>query len=419
MQQIPELNVLFQRFAIALALGLFIGVEREMEKAETFAGIRTFPLISTMGCMVAMLNDLFVPWVFVASFIILGAFVLTAYIFIGSSGSFGITTEISSLLAFIFGALVWWQMTELAAALSVVTVLLLAAKKPLEDLARRIGQRDLIAALQFAVITLIILPILPDKTYGPLNVVNFHDIWLLVILIAGINLIGYILIKIFGSHQGIGLSGLLGGLVSSTALTVSFTRRSRNEQHLSPALSVGIILASSIMFIRVLILAFSVNASLGRILFFPIASIGLIGFFGCGYLWYFQIRKGNKEEGVADVEATNPLELWQAIQFGVLFGVILILAKGAQIYFGTTGVYLSSLLAGLTDVDAITLSLAKLEGSSIPTTIAIQGITIGALANTVAKALITTTGAPALRCNALPIFGAMTVTGIIVSFILI
>jgi uncharacterized membrane protein (DUF4010 family) len=318
-----------------------------------------------------------------------------------------------------FGALVWWKMTELAAALSVVTVLLLASKKPLEDLARKIGHRDLIAALQFAVITLIILPVLPDRTFGLLNVINFRDIWLFVILIAGINLIGYILIKIFGSHQGIGLSGLLGGLASSTALTVSFTRRSRNEQYFSPVFALAIILASSIMFIRILVLAFSINVSLGRILLLPIVTIGVIGLIGCLCLWFFQIRETGQKEGAADVAVTNPLELWQAIKFGLLFGVILLIAKGAQVYFGTAGVYLSSFLAGLTDVDAITLSLAKLGGNSIEMTVAAQGITLAALANTLVKALIAATGAPALRRYSLPIFGIMIIAGILASFVLI
>lgn len=419
MTEIPELQVLFHRFGIALALGLFIGVEREMEKAGTFAGIRTFPLISMLGCLAAMLNDLFIPWIFVATFVILAGFVISAYFFIGSANAPGITTEISSLLAFLFGALVWWHMTGLASALAVVTVLLLAAKRPLEGLAQRIGQRDLNAALQFAVITLIIFPVLPDKTYGPLNVINFHDIWLFVVLIAGLNLIGYVLIKSLGSQQGIGLAGLIGGIGSSTALAISFSRRSRSEVGLGIEFSFGIILAATVMFIRVLVLTFSINASLGKMLVLPVASAFIAGLLGCFYLWFSQIKRKAREGGTATVAITNPLDLWQAIQFGVLFGVIIFIAKAAQVFLGTAGVYLSSFLTGLTDVDAITLSLAKLEGSTIAMHVAAHGIILAALTNTGVKALITAAGSPQLRRHALPIFAIMLGVGLAVSLLMI
>ena len=418
MTEIPELQVLFHRFGIALALGLFIGVEREMEKAGTFAGIRTFPLISMLGCLAAMLNDLFIPWIFVATFVILAGFVISAYFLIGSANAPGITTEISSLLAFLFGALVWWHMTGLASALAVVTVLLLAAKRPLEGLAQRIGQRDLNAALQFAIITLIIFPVLPDKTFGPLNVINFHDIWLFVVLIAGLNLIGYVLIKILGSQQGIGLAGLIGGIGSSTALAISFSRRSRSEAGLEIEFSFGIILAATVMFIRVLVLTFSINAALGKMLVLPVASAFLAGLLGCLYLWFFQIKRKAREGGTATVAIANPLDLWQAIQFGVLFGVIIFIAKAAQVFFGTAGVYLSSFLTGLTDVDAITLSLSRLEGSTIAMHVAAHGIILAALTNTGIKALITAAGSPQLRRAALPVFAVMLGVGLAVSLLM-
>jgi len=418
MPELPELAILFQRFGVALGLGLLIGVEREREKGSAFAGIRTFPLITLMGCAAAMLNDLFAPWSFAIIFLILAAFVLVSYIFTGSAGAPGITTEISSLLGFLFGALVWWRMTELAAALAVVTVLLLATKKPLERLSKRIGRKDITAALQFGVITLIILPILPDQTYGPLDVINPREIWRMVVLIAGVNLVGYALVKIMGAQQGIGVAGGLGGLVSSTAVALGFSRRSQDEERLAPELALGIVLASTIMFIRVLVEAFTINVSLGRILLAPIASAGGVGLLGCAYLWFSQRKK--PQQAQERVEASSPFELWPAIQFGLLFGVILFISKAAQEFAGTAGVYLSSAVAGLTDVDAITLSLSNLAGDAITITVAAQGITLAALANTAVKGFITATvGAPALRRYTLPIFAAMIVTGIIVSFVLI
>ncbi len=416
MPDLPDLAILFQRFGIALGVGLMLGVEREREKG-TFAGIRTFPLISLMGCAAAMLGDHFAPWSFVVSFAILAAFVLASYIVTGSAGAPGITTEIASLLVFVYGALIWWQMTELAAALAVVTVLLLATKKPLEKLSQRIGQQDIAAALQFGVITLIILPILPDQTYGPLDVLNPRRIWQMVVLIAGINLVGYALIKVMGSQQGIGLAGLLGGLASSTATTLSFSRHSREEPRLAPELALGIVLASTIMFIRVLVVVFAINSSLGSILLVPIASAGGVGLLGCAYLWFRQQKKATDAKEQEQISANNPFELWPAIRFGLLFGVILFISKAAQESFGTAGVYVSAAVAGLTDVDAITLSLSNLAGSAVSETAAAQGITLAALANTAVKAfLAAVTGAPSLRRYTLPIFGAMIATGMVVSF---
>jgi uncharacterized membrane protein (DUF4010 family) len=401
MSDLPGLAILFQRFAIALGLGLMIGVEREREKGEgSFAGIRTFSLITLMGCAAAMFNDLFAPWSFAVIFFVLASLVVASYALTASAGAPGLTTEVASLLGFLYGALVWWRMIELAAALAVVTVLLLATKKPLEQLSQRIGPQDITAALQFGIITLIVLPILPDQTYGPLDVLNPREIWRMVVLIAGINLVGYASIKILGSDQGIGLEGL------------------------SPALALGIVLASTIMFARVLLEAFTVNPALGRILLAPIASAGGVGLLCCAYLWFTQFyrQRGRPQDGPQKehVEASNPFELWPAIQFGLLFGFILFISKAAQEYAGTAGVYFSSAVAGLTDVDAITLSLSNLAGDAITEIVAARGITLAALANTSVKgAIAATAGSAGLRRFTLPIFVAMIVTGVVVSFVLI
>ncbi len=415
MTEAPDLLVLFQRFGIALALGLIIGIERELEKSEAFAGIRTFPLIALMGCTAAMLNEYFAAWSFVAAFLVLAAVVITAHIHTTTPRS-GITTEIAAFLCFLFGGLVWWQMTALAAALAFVTVLLLATKKPLETLSRKIAQQDIAAALQFGVITLIILPILPDRTFGPLDVINPHTIWLMVVLIAGINFVGYILIKILGAQQGIGLTGLLGGIASSTAVTLGFARRSHTEQKLAPEFALGIVVASAVMFIRVLAEAFTVNRAVGKMLLIPIGSAGLVGLLCCACIWF--VRK-KKVEVTENLKAENPFELWPALLFGLLFGLILLIAKAGQVYWGTTGVYLSSIITGLADVDPITLSLSSLAGDTISTTVAARGITLAALANTAVKMLITCSGALSLCKYSIPIFSAMILTGLVVSFTLI
>ena len=418
MSSIPDLTILFQRFGIALALGLIIGVEREKEKSEAFAGIRTFPLIAVMGCTAAMINDVFAPWVFAVCFMSLVSMVITAHIFTASQRQ-GITTEVAAFLCFLFGGIVWWQMTALAAALAFVTVLLLATKKPLEDLSRKIGQQDIAAALQFGVITLIVLPILPDRTFGPLDVINPHTIWLMVVLIAGINFIGYVLIKTLGARHGIGLTGLLGGIASSTAVTLGFTRRSQKDRDFAPEFALGIVLASAIMFIRVLVEAFTVNPAVGKVLLVPISCAGGVGLLCCFFVWYLRRKKAETPLQKESVKASNPFDLWPAILFGLLFGIILFVAKAAQVYLGTAGIYLSSVITGLSDVDPITLSLSNLAGDSISTTVAARGITLAALSNTSVKMLITCTGASSLIKYSLPIFSAMIITGLLVSFTLI
>jgi len=418
MSSIPEITVLFQRFGIALVLGLIIGIEREKEKSEAFAGIRTFPLISLMGCTGAMISQLFIPWIFAAAFVTLAALIITAHILAYPSRK-GITTEIAALLAFLFGGLVWWQMTPLAAALSFVTVLLLATKEPLEKISQKIGQQDIAAALQFGLITLIILPVLPDRTFGPLEVLNPYNIWLMVVLIAGINFVGYILIKILGAKQGIVLAGILGGIGSSTAVTLSFTAKSKKETGLAPLFALGVVLASAIMFIRVLAEAFTVNPSVGKILLIPVSFACLSGLLCCVFVWFIKLKKIEKPSEKEDIKTSNPFELWPAIFFGFLFAVILLVSKGAQVLFGTSGIYLSSIITGLTDVDPITLSLSNLAGETITDTVAARGITLAALSNTLVKMLITFTGAPKLIKYSFPIFSVMILTGLVVCFVLI
>lgn len=419
MQPIPELTILFHRFAIALGLGLLIGVERESEKSGTFAGIRTFPLISLMGCTAALINGVFAPWVFAVALIILAAVVITAYIHTASPRSHGITTEIASFLSFLIGGLVWWEMSPLAAALAVVTVLLLTSKEPLEALSHKIAHQDIATALQFGIITLIVLPILPDKAYGPLAVLNPHTVWLMVVLIAGINFVGYVLIKTVGPQKGIGITGLLGGFASSTALTLGFSRHSRSDSQLSPEFALGIVFACAIMFIKVLVETFTVNPSVGQLLLIPIGSAGCAGLLCCVFLWFIRRRQPLAIPDMEHVKASNPFALWPAILFGLLFACILFISKAAQVYLGTGGLYLSSILAGLADVDPITLSLSNLAGDTISTTVAARGITFAALSNTAVKMLIACTGAPGLMKHSLPIFVLMIGTGLVVSFTLI
>lgn len=415
MPDTPELSELITRFGIALAIGLLIGIEREREKPGVFAGIRTIPLISILGCASAMISDQFVPFMFPVSFAVVAAFVLRSYAITGTSASPGITTEIASLLSFILGGLVWWELGVFAAAAAVVIVLLLAAKDPLHHLSEQVGHKDIIAALQFGILTLVILPILPDRTFGPLAVLNPRTIWMMVILIAGVNLVGYVLAKALGSNQGITLTGVMGGFASSTALTISFARRSRAEAPLASSFALAILIASTIMFARILVIVASISAPLGRALLVPMAIIMGVGVSICLGVWFGLRREPDHKSQAGQIEIANPLEIRSALQFGLLFGAILFVSKAAQVFVGSSGILLSSMIAGLADVDAIALSLSNLADSgTISTQIAARGIILAALSNTAMKTLLVAfIGVPALRRNVAPAFGIIIVAGLL------
>jgi len=261
--------------------------------------------------------------------------------------------------------------------------------------------------------------VLPDQTFGPLDVINPYTIWLMVVLVAGINFVGYILIKTLGARQGIGLAGLLGGFASSTALTLGFSRRSRTEPALTPEFSFAIVVASAVMFARVLVEVFAVHPAVGRLLLLPLCCSGASGLLCCVVLWFVRRSCGPADASSAQqVSVRNPFELWPAVWFGLLFGGILFIARAGQVYFGNAGVYVSSVAAGFADVDPIALSLSNLAHADLNEIIAARGITLAALANTCVKMLITLIGGMALFRYCFPIFGVMIATGLFVSFVL-
>jgi len=399
-----ELIGLFGKFGMALAIGLLIGVEREREKAGSFAGIRTFPLITIAGCATAMLGKFSVEWLFAAGLLAMTALSFKA--FYTSETQHGITTQVSALLAYLLGGMVWWGYGVFASAIAVIIVLLLSAKAPMERLAAQIGHHDIIAIVQFGIITLIILPIVPDRAYGPFHVLNPHRIWLMVVLISAINLIGYAVTKIIGVKRAIELVGAVGGLISSTAVALGLSRKSKTMKGSPESFAVGILLASCVMFPRVLLISFTINRSVAGYLLLPVIAATCAGALGCAVLWRMHSSsKTDQQVNSSDFESKNPLELSSAIKFGIAFGVILFVAKAAETYTGEAGIYLSSILAGLTVVDAITLSLSDLANSTILPEVAAKGIVLATASNTIVKAsIVLVIASPGVRKRALPVF---------------
>ena len=414
--------VLFYRFGAALAIGFLIGLEREHAHSgpdrETFAGERTFTLMGLIGCAAAMAADVLAsPWPFVVILALAGGFVAVSYFVAAWRGNVGLTTETAALLTLIAGALCYWDYLALAVALAVVTTVLLSLKPQMRTFAQRITREDVYATLKFAVITAIVLPVLPNRSFGPppWDVLNPYKIWLMVVFISGISFLGYVLVKVVGSRQGIGLTGLLGGLVSSTAVTLSFSERSRKETALAKPFALAITIAWTVMFSRVVVEVAVLNVELLRIFWMPMAASAAVGLIYCAYLTFSQ---RTDEEG--EVNFSNPFELGPAIKFGLIYAAILVISKAAQMYLSTAGVYLASIVAGLTDVDAITLSMAELSRTGgLDQTTAARAIVLAAMSNTVVKGgIVLSSGSSALRKALLPGLVAMLIAGIGVTFLI-
>ncbi len=385
---------LFLRFGSALLIGILIGLQREYaygtkDQSGLFAGARTYALMGLFGATSAFLADvLATPWIFIMAVILLAVLISVAYFITASErDEIGLTSEVAALLTILIGGICYFHSIELAAALGVVTTVLLAVKWELQKLIKVITREDVFATLQFAVITAIVLPVLPNRSFGPppIDVLNPYKIWEIIVFISGINFLGYILIKIVGPRKGLGISGVLGGLASSTATTLSFSQRSKTQEGLEKPFAVAIITSWVIMFVRIIVEVAVVNPQLLPLVWPAMAVMGGTGLLYALYLYFSQSAIDEEE-----MQITNPFELGQAIKFGLIYALVLLITKAAELYYGERGIFLTSFLAGLADVDAITLSISDLTriGGSIPLITGKIGIILAAISNTASKGVL-------------------------------
>lgn len=411
------------RFAVAILIGALIGLEREFVQQrageEDFAGIRTFTLMSLLGAIGAYLAEDYGLLPFILAYIGIILLVWASYLGeIVRKHEEGITTEVAAISVPLLGALVVWGEFELASALGVIIALVLALKPTLRNLTSRMSAGDLRAILEFLLITAVVLPLLPNSNFGPFNVINPYQIWLLVILVSGIGFFGYMLIKILGAEQGVGVTGLLGGLVSSTATTVSFSGRSKGNPELSSILAQGILLTSSVMFPRIMIEVAIVYTPLLRVIAIPMVAMLCVNL---GLVFFLRRRRNIRDhEERKPVEVSNPLRLPTAITFVLAFVVALIVVQWANEAFGEAGVYVASAISGVTDVDAITLSVSELASNSqLQPQVAGFAVVLAALVNTVAKAVMAwSLGSNELRKTIVRAFGIVVFTGLVSSLII-
>jgi len=414
---------LFIRFAMALAIGFLIGLQREfshgIDGREIAAGERTFALLSLSGALAAMVSDeLGTPLILVGSLLILGIFTSIAYSSdVWKRESVGITSEVAIIIAILIGALCYLGYLAFAAAIGIATTVVLSIKLETDRFVRALTREEVFAALQLAVITAIVLPILPNRSFWepPFDVINPFNIWLMVVFISGINFLGYVFIRIVGSEQGIALAGFLGGLVSSTAVSLTFSERSRKQSGLAKPLALAITIAWTVMFTRVLIEVGVLNGELLGVVWIPIASAGLVALLYCAYLYLT-----HRHSDTSELEFHSPLDLGSAIRFGLIYGFILLFSRAAHLYFDETGLFISSILSGLADVDAITLSMSKLRSTgAVELHTASRAIVLATMSNTVTKgAIVLMGGSPGLRKAVWPGLVLIFITGVGVAFIL-
>lgn len=389
------LDVAFD-FAIAMLLGALVGIEREKhkrEKTETgqTAGLRTFILLALLGACAGWLShELDSYWILAVALLVVGGFVVVGYLVTteGMPLSAGMTTEVAAIIVFLVGAIVLLGFSEIAIALAVITAAVLAYKQPLHGLVKKLDWDDVYAGLRLLIATFIALPLLPDKPIDPWGALNPYQLWLLVILISGLSLVGYALTRWLGPGKGALVTGLAGGLVSSTAVTLSFSRQARATPQNTTVFASGILLAWAVMFGRILVLVAVVNRALLAPILIPFGVMGLI--VGAFAAYYYLSDGQAKSYGNAksDLKVANPFSLTEAAKFAAFFAVVLVAVKIAQENFSAGGVYAVAGLAGLTDVDAIALSMAEFAKSGTAQ-VAVTAIVTAALANTIAKCAIT------------------------------
>lgn len=376
--------------AVALGIGLLLGLEREFAKGKDnelnesyFAGIRTFPIVALMGLLAAHLSNLYSPWILVIS--LAGTFGLTAlsYWLDSSEENLGGTSEVALIIVFLLGALVEKGSYLGAVTVAVIVAALLALKVRLHSLVWDLNKSELLSILIMVTITGLVLPLLPNTDFGPYGAFNLYKIWLIVVIFMSLNFTAYFLEKFLGSKNSVLIIGIVGGFASSTATSWFFSRKTGQNSKGGVLEASAIILASSIMFPRVLVWLLILNHKLFYEIWFPMIIFGIIGL-GLGYWMSF---RGSSEEQVdkSPRQSVNPINFREAFIFAGIYILIQLLVGFAKDQLGDKGVYIASFIAGLTDIDAIAISMSDYQKNNIVLSVASLAVVIAAFSNTLVK----------------------------------
>lgn len=410
---------IFYRLVAAIGIGLIIGLQREHtyfdETDRHPAGVRSFTLIGLTGAMAALLStQLGGSAPLVAGFIVIGALLTATHISFAMwhnhadnsqklpfSTSDGITTSIAVIIVYLLGALCWYGRLLESCVIMVVMLWVLSAKQQLHNFAKKLSKEDILATVKFAVISALILPFLPNQLYGPegLKVLNPHTIWLFVVFISGIGFVGYILIKLVGPGKGIWLTGLLGGLASSTALTLNLAGRSRENESYARDFTLGIVLSWSVMYVRLYLICCFLSSKLVMPLALPLL-LPVVP--SLAYALYLKL-KGNYYEQKSTC-FSNPFNLLPAIKFGVIFTCVMFIANAARVYLGSKALLACSFLGGAAEMDAVAFSVIDMHlQSGLIVKDLVLAFLFASLANTITKgAMVFVLGAKSMRKPILP-----------------
>lgn len=373
---------------VALLLGAIVGtqrgwVARNNVEGSRVAGIRTFSLVGLYGGLSAILAAHYSP--LLLGFALLALVVLASIAFVlkqRKSQDISITGVVSLLVTFVLGSLAVSGEPVLAAAAAVITAVVLDNKKELHEALQKLQEYELDAALRLMLISVVMLPLLPNQSYGPWQALNPYEIWWMVVLIASISFLGYFAIKIGGAKRGVLFTSVFAGFSSSTALTLQFSNLSRDQPTISPLLASGILLCCGTMFPRLLIVASLINTELTPILW-PVIVVMMIGLYiPAWFIWRSTDVDFNEDQSA---NHKNPLALQSALWFGVILAIIMLFAHALSDWFGQAGTLALSAVSGITDVDAITLALGRQSTHSLDAYTAAMGIIIAASVNTLVK----------------------------------
>lgn len=389
----------FVSLAIALGCGFLIGLQRqhvlatgsEQDGPGELGGVRTYPLYGLAGALSMLFLPTAGPVLLIVVLLVMMFPVMLAYWDDVRQGrGRGVTSEVTFVIAFLLGAVSAAETSItppshrwlLAAAGAVATTSLLAMKEPLHRFARIISREEMYDAVQFLVFGVMVLPFLPDESYGPHEALNPFRMGFLVLLMSSISFAGYVAVRWLGPGRGLGVAGLVGGLVSSTAVTLSAAGRSKREPQVADACALAIVLACSVMVVRLILEILAVNRDL-------LSTIlpKFIGMLAAGVLisWWNYRCSRDVTTSDTEVQLRNPFELVNALRFAGLFAIIQLIAKAAEANAGTGGLYVASAVAGLSDVDAITLSIARMAAGGLDAGVAARCILIAVGANTLVK----------------------------------
>jgi uncharacterized membrane protein (DUF4010 family) len=381
---VPMLDAL-QRLLVALLLGFLIGLDRQRSEDHAehgrFGGVRTFPLIALAGAVPVLLIDVVGPGLLVVSFLAVAAVAVSAYAQSVAKGHLGATTEVAAFITFLLGTLAGAGQLFLAGALGIGVAVLLVTKPELHAFSRALSSEEVSAALKLAVISVIVLPLLPDRGYGPWQVLNPWNIWMMVVLVTALSFAGFVAMRWLGERRGFGVTGAVGGLVSSTAVTVAMAARSRPGGTSRDLAAAAAVLASTVMCVRLGVLVGAVNRDMLRHVLPVLIIMGLSG----GVAAVLLARHRPAEAAPSGERMRNPFNLTAALQFAALYAIVQLAVRWAEAHFGAGGVYAASALSGALDADAAAIALARLGPSDVGSQVAAAAVTTAAVANTLMK----------------------------------